>query len=241
MTLKHYVLASFATAALLGMSSGHTATITIYGDGSLAAAQSGEEEFWGDAERETEDFESYEAGTQAIVFDSSVGRFVMVTAGSTGLCEPDCADGLVILDADSSPFNGRFDVTFADGSGQWLDSFDAREVQFIPEGDDVRQVGFFITDPNDAGGRFNIQLRDGTEILFDTTNAAFGGGLASGQVFYVGVMADQAIESIWIRSNNRNDGFGIDTVSVVPEPAVLGMLGAGLLGMAAMRRRRKAA
>lgn len=239
MTFKRQFLVGLAGAALLGVSSGHAATITVYGDGSLAAAQSGEDEFWGDAERETEDFESYEVGTQTVVFDSSVGQFVMVTPGNGGLCEPSCADGLVILDADASPFNGRFDVTLADGSGQWLDSFDAREVQFIPAGDDVRQVGFFITDPNDAGGRFNIQLRDGTEILFDTTRDAFGGGLASGQVFYVGVVADQPIESIWIRSNNRNDGFGIDNVSIVPEPAVLAMLGAGLLGMAAMRRRRK--
>ncbi len=191
----------------------------------------------------TETFETFAAGTQGNPLISTlVGGFYMDLAGSGGLCTGKlggCAAGVAVLDASNSPFTGRFDTTDTVVSKNWLDSFDAQKFTYKPLAG-VNSVGFFITDPNDAGGRFDIKTSDGVNTF--SFNNIFGGGLSSGQVFYLTFTSTSAISDITIFSNSKNDGFGIDDVTVgkVPEPGTIALLGLGLLAAGAIRRRRAA-
>jgi hypothetical protein len=189
----------------------------------------------------TETFDGHSAGTQLMSFATSVGDLTMAGAGSSsGACSGSlggCGAGLAILNAGNSPFSGRF----ATSGSNWLDSFDATHVVFEPKAG-VNAVGFFINDPNDAGGRFSFTLAD-SEVSLDFGNI-FGGRLSNGRLLYLTFFASQDISSLSIYSNDRNDGFGIDDVTIgrtqvtVPEPGALALLGLGLAGSGLIRRRR---
>lgn len=189
----------------------------------------------------TENFEGFTVGTQGNPLTSTlVGSFSMVTPGSGGSCTGalgGCGAGVAILNGSPSIFGGRINTT--SGGKNWLDSFDAREFRFNPLAN-VNSVGFFISDPNDSGGRFTIKSAG----ISDPTTYDFGqifgaGGLSNGQVYYLNFTSMSAISSISIFSNANSDGFGIDDVTVgkVPEPGTIALLGLGLLAAGAIRRR----
>jgi hypothetical protein len=186
----------------------------------------------------TETFENFAVGTQGSPFGTAVGTFTQVTAGYGGACEGEllgCGGGVAILDAGTSPFSGRFNTT--DGGTKWLDSFDSMEFLFSPN-EGVNAVGFYITDPNDSGGRFAFKMASG-EVSIDFGKIFGNTGLSNGRLFYLTFVSSEDITGLTILSNNRDDGFGVDDVTVgrVPEPGTLALLGLGLLGVAAMRRR----
>ncbi len=244
MNIRIKRLATIAAVALLASAPAHAGTIQVFGP-DLATAKAAEASFLaGITVTGFENFEGFPVATnstgQSLSIGTNVGTFASITQGSGGACDNSgfsCAAGLGILNAAESPFGGRFNVS--DPGNQWLDSFDARVLTFAPSGD-VTRVGFFITDPNDAGGRFDFTLKDGTTTTVEQN--IFGGALTNGRVFYVTFVADSAIELITIATNNRNDGYGLDDVTVgVPAPGALALLGAGLLGIGAMRRRRRVA
>ncbi len=186
-----------------------------------------------------EDFESYDVATdfndQTSSFVSSVGTFD-VTQPAADLPSENCNDkgfqcgaGLAILNDDETPFNGRF----ATSPSKWLDSMDAQKVKFTPDGEN-NAVGFFMTDPNDSGGRFSI---NGADFAFSDV---FGKSLGSGGLFYISLYDVDGLDSFEIISNDSNDGYGIDDVTVgrVPEPGTLALLGLGLAGLGFSYRRR---
>lgn len=186
-----------------------------------------------------EDFESYDVATdfndQMTSFATSVGTFDVTQPAfnsPTDSCNDEgfqCGAGLAVLNADETPFNGRF----ATSPSQWLDSMDAQSVKFTPDADN-NAVGFFMTDPNDAGGRFSI---DGFDFAFSDV---FGKSLGSGGLFYISLYDGEGLDSFEIHSNDPNDGYGIDDVTVgrVPEPGTLALLGLGLAGLGFSYRRR---
>jgi len=194
----------------------------------------------------TETFEGFAANTRGNPLMSTlVGSFSMITPGSGGACgNPTgialggCNEGVAILDGTPGLFGGRINTTV--GGRKWLDSFDAMEFRFNPLAN-MNSVGFFISDPNDSGGRFTIKSTG----ISDPTTYDFGqifgaGGLSNGQVFYLSFTSTSAISSISIFSNAKGDGFGIDNVTVgnkVPEPGTIALLGLGLLAAGAIRRR----
>ncbi|WP_372994353.1 PEP-CTERM sorting domain-containing protein [Marinobacter sp.] len=188
----------------------------------------------------TEGFEDntrFSVGSQSITINSAagVGSFTSVLAGSGGRCDSsgfNCNKGLAVLNHGATPFGGRFSTS----PENWLDSMDARILNIAPTAG-YNALGFYMTDPNDAGGRFSIEV-DG--YMFGDI---FGSALGNGKVFYLSLFDAQGLGDISIFSNNRNDGFGLDDVTVgviaVPEPGTLALFALGLLGLALSRSRKK--
>jgi hypothetical protein len=249
-----WILTTLAAGVLLGSGLAHAGpmsfTLSAVGtQGNMTAPQAAEAAFLAGllpSSVVTEDFEGFVSGTQDSPFDTAVGRFEMIVPGVGGLCESgrntvgDCTDGVAILDAANSPYAGRFNTTgvgtTAAGS-QWLDSFDAQEFRFTPNAN-VNAIGFYITDPNDSGGRFDFLLASGVASL--SFEDVFGAALRNGRAYYVTFTSSEDITGLTIFSNDRDDGFGIDDVTVarVPEPGSMVLLGLGVLGATLARRRR---
>lgn len=239
----------FATGMLLGVCSWASAlpVLTVSAEGS-AAAQAAQAAFLGSLQGGylTEDFETgYTVGAQsAVITSTGIATFTRVVAGSGGACDNtvgsytySCDDGLAVLDSSVSPFSGRFSIPTDADNTNWLDSMDARQMS-IDVDTGYNALGFFMTDPNDAGGRFDI---GGLGFNFADI---FGSSLGSGKQFYISIYDTDVstLASVSVYSNASGDGYGIDqlTVGKVPEPGTLALLGLGLAGLGISRRRKHA-
>jgi hypothetical protein len=188
----------------------------------------------------TENFEdpSFVDGSTEATFNTAVGTFTQITVGQLGA-------GLRILSADTTPFDGRRDMTSAaNDKGKWLDSNDSREVEWeITFNTMITKLGFFMTDVNDVGASMTATFADTSDAeLFDLSFPERTDGATNGNIVYVEAMFDAPVSSVVFNVNKSNDGWGIDdiTVAAVPLPAGVLLLGLGLGGLVAYRRRQAA-
>ncbi len=117
-------------------------------------------------------------------------------------------------------------------------------------------IGFWGIDANQPTSTVTIAGFNGSDQIFafaldqkdyDTNWALNGGNTTNGNAFFFGYRGDVAFDRITLTTNSGGsiDGWAIDNlavsaVSTVPEPATVGLLATGLLGVAgvgAARRR----
>jgi hypothetical protein len=231
--------AALGLAVLLGASVEAVPVVSVSGEG-LAAANAAQAAFLaGLATSTTESFESYAVAYYPTLV-TSVGTFTQVSPGADEpLCSPHCSDGLWVLDAAHTPAWGRF----ATDGERWLDTNDSRETRWTAAPFPLpTRIGFFINDPDDAGGDFTLLALNGLGVSSSLIDLV-ADNLGNGKVFYVTVSDPEGLKEIRIFSNDPNDGLGIDEFTAgnppVPEPGTMSLLGTGLLAAALRARRRR--
>lgn len=173
---------------------------------------------------------------RAASFSTNVGTFSLITAGNGGANLHN--NELMIESAETGEF-GREALSNYTGD-LWLDSNDARKVSWNFDNSattGMNAFGFFMADASDVGATLTLLFDDGTYSDSFTISPY----LASGNMGYVSVMSSMTIQGATLSFNNSNgnDGWGIDDITVgrLPEPGTFLLLGLGLLGLGAARRR----
>ncbi|MCU0853761.1 MAG: VPLPA-CTERM sorting domain-containing protein [Rhodobacteraceae bacterium] len=239
--MKKAIYGATAAIALFaaGAASAATVTQTTFASNQYAAAKTFEANFLsslGGLQVTTENFDSLALQT-ANSINTSVGTFTSTQAGQLGMT-------VRTLDAATTPFSGRRDMTSADNSGQWLDSNDSEKVVWtIMFTQTIKALGFFMTDVNDIDASMTAQFANGATEVFNLSFSGVGGTAPNGQISYITALFDSGVTSVTFHVDKPNDGWGIDDVSVaeVPLPAPALMLLGGLGALAAVRRKRKSA
>ncbi len=200
----------------------------------------------------TEDFNSFDASGTVIgtgaqsswiqsetSFNTAVGTFSVTESAvsDNGEVNP---DNLMIESTETGEFGRNIPKAAGD---LWLDSNDVQQMTWdlSSVGAAFDSLGFFLVDANDNGARLILRFDDGSQesVAIDTS-------LGNGNVAYITLISDISINQATIMFDNNgdsngmtNDGYSIDNITVahVPEPTALALLGLGLLGFAAARKR----
>lgn len=250
----------FALVALVSLlptlASAATVTISMTKYGNTASALAARDSFIGIGPVISEDFEGFLACTgknspacAKSPLDTAVGRFSGIGPHQTnGGSQVDPKDSAVVRTSSKDVY-GRYNVT--PGGSKWLDSNDLQGIQWdVPGMADLPMIGriaFLLTDVDDVGTiDFVLQAMD-TGVLgefMDTSLSLNNNGLKNGTLHLVTMLFSGPVKDLRISMlNGKGDGFGFDgaRVAVVPVPAAGLLLLGAIGGLAALRRRKKAA
>lgn len=170
---------------------------------------------------------------KAASFDTDVGVFTLDSFGNGGL---NVYREELMIESEATGEYGRQSLPKAAGDF-WLDSNDARQVTWDftkPAGGHFNTLGFELADASDVSADLTLLFSDGTSetITFPEAN---------GNLKFVSIYSKTNIlgGSLIFDNSSGNDGWGIDNVTLgtLPEPGTLLLMGLGLLGLGAARRR----
>jgi hypothetical protein len=173
--------------------------------------------------------------------NTNVGSFTTLGGRGTGHSAIKGGHGLEVRQ--ESPFEwGRFDL---EGGVKWLDSNDTYGMAWQVSGlDTFNALSFFLTDVADVGAKFTIKVGE------TLSNIIIGehGRTANGTIHLVRVLLPAPVSDLLVelRHDRLNDGFGIGGVTVariapIPVPPAAALLVSGVVLLAGLRRRRRAA
>jgi hypothetical protein len=151
-----------------------------------------------------------------------------------------------VLDRDVAQWDNRGRTRgWADNSWfgeQYLDSGDVSKISLNHSLAqlELTSLFFFMFDVSDQFGAMTVTMNDGSIYTVD----GLANPQANGLITFMGIQtdADDFISKITWEMSTDNDGFGLDnfgTLNPVPLPASLLLLGSGLLGLGAVRRKKK--
>lgn len=172
-------------------------------------------------------------------YDTDVGTFTLTEHGQPASGNENINNLMIESNA-----TGEFGRGVLADDDFWLDSNDAREVVWDLDGalsgtGPFDSLGFELADAADVSADLTLEFANGdmmeaTTIPFEQSN---------GNLRYVTLHSDYDIVGGQLTFDNStmNDGWGLDnaTVGKLPEPGALLLMGIGMLGLGAARRRTK--